>query len=279
VIELRSLTGADLALGLRLKTQAGWNTTEADWRRARDLQADGCFVAELDGVAVGTVTNCIFGPVAWVALVLVDAEVRGRGVGTALMQHSLAYLEKQGVRSVRLDATPLGRPVYEKLGFVAQFELARYQGTMPAGERTVAVDTASPEEYPELVRLDRAVTHTDRGKLLTRLFAEQPASTRLVRRDGVVHGFRGVREGAHALQIGPCLATTAEAGQLLLADARHAHPGRYVFLDIPTQHRPAAAVAAEMGLTVQRSLLRMNYGEPVVEDILSLWCSSGPEKG
>jgi hypothetical protein len=57
MIRLRPLTAADLPLGLRLCGAAGWNQTEADWRRFLDLQPDGCFVAELDGTAVGTTTT------------------------------------------------------------------------------------------------------------------------------------------------------------------------------------------------------------------------------
>src|SRR5262249_32451649 len=108
------MTEPDIALGMRLKQQAGWNQTEADWRRCLALEPDGCFVAELDSQSVGTVTTCTFGDVAWVAMVLVEETVRGRGIGRALMERALAYLESTGVRCVRLDATPLGRPLYEK---------------------------------------------------------------------------------------------------------------------------------------------------------------------
>src|SRR5208282_6574752 len=62
------MTGADLPLGMRLKGSNGWNQTEADWRRYVELQPDRCFVAVLDDTPVGTLTTCIFGPVAWVGL-------------------------------------------------------------------------------------------------------------------------------------------------------------------------------------------------------------------
>src|SRR5439155_20889733 len=123
MIRVRRMTAPDVSLGMRLKEQAGWNQTEADWRRCLDLEPDGCFVAEFDAVAVGTTTTCIFGTVAWIAMVLVDSAMRGRGVGKALMNRALEYLDASGVRSVRLDATPLGQPLYEKLGFVEQFQL------------------------------------------------------------------------------------------------------------------------------------------------------------
>src|SRR5437667_10563558 len=104
MLRIRAMTEADLALGMRLKRQNGWNQLEADWQRLLALEPDGCFVAEADGVGVGTAGTCVFGPVAWIAMVLVDAERRKQGIGTALMKHTLTYLDRRGVRSVRLDA-------------------------------------------------------------------------------------------------------------------------------------------------------------------------------
>ena len=90
----RQMTVADLGLGMRLKSQAGWNQMEADWRRFLEMQPDACFVAEFDGVSLGTAVGCMFGSVAWIAMVLVDASSRGRGIGTALMQHALAFVDR-----------------------------------------------------------------------------------------------------------------------------------------------------------------------------------------
>src|SRR5262249_31790482 len=97
VIQVRLMTIADLPLGMRLKTQANWNQVEAGWRRFLALEPDGCFVAELDGVPVGTTTTCIFGDVAWIAAVLVDESLRGKGIGRALMEHALAFLDARGI--------------------------------------------------------------------------------------------------------------------------------------------------------------------------------------
>src|SRR5262249_22836646 len=102
MIRVRGMTFEDLPLGLRLKQRAGWNQTAADWARFLSLQSDGCFVAELDATAVGTVTTCILGRVAWVGMMLVEANLRGQGIGRALLTRALEFLESKGVRSVRL---------------------------------------------------------------------------------------------------------------------------------------------------------------------------------
>src|SRR5260370_13144230 len=92
------------------------------------METDGCFAAEWKAQAVGTTVTGILGTVGWIAMVLVEPDWRGRGIGKALMSHALSFLDAQGVLSVRLDATALGKPLYEKLGFVVEYELARYEG-------------------------------------------------------------------------------------------------------------------------------------------------------
>lgn len=283
MIHVRLLTAADLALGMRLKAQAGWNQTEADWRRAFDLQPDGCFVAEFDGVPVGTVTTCLFGPTGWVAMVLVEQGVRGRGVGTTLMQHALAFLDGQGARRVRLDATPLGRPLYEKLGFVAEYVLSRYEGepaaaAPPGLPRETTLTAARPEHVEAICRLDVSATATDRRKLLLSLLDTGPGSFQIAERGGEVIGYHAARAGSAAHFLGPCIAT-ADAGPLLLADALHRFSSRRVFLDIPEDNAPAVGLVRSFGLTLQRPLLRMCRGPRLAEHLTDLWASSGPEKG
>jgi GNAT superfamily N-acetyltransferase len=280
MLRIRLMTVADLPFGMHLKQQAGWNQTEADWRRFLDLQPDGCFVAEQDGTPVGTTAAFLFGPVAWVAVVLVEQSVRGRGIGTALVQHALAFLDGRGVRSVRLDATPLGRAIYERLGFAAEHTLVRYEGRLPP-EATFApeVEPVGPEDLPELLRLDAAVSGADRTRLLGRLYEEQPDAFRMVRRSGTVTGFVASRPGSRATQIGPCAAADAATGEHLLGDAARRLRGQRVFIDVPLRNRPALSVVERMGLTAQRELLRMGRGEPARERVERLWASSGPEKG
>jgi GNAT superfamily N-acetyltransferase len=53
----------------------------------------------------------------------VDPPYRGRGIATALTQRTIAFLKTQNPWSIRLHASPFGRPIYEKLGFVAANEM------------------------------------------------------------------------------------------------------------------------------------------------------------
>ncbi|MHB9024979.1 MAG: GNAT family N-acetyltransferase [Armatimonadota bacterium] len=279
MISIRTMTPADIPFGLRLKREANWNQVEGDWRRFLLLEPDGCFVAEWSGEPVGTLAVCILGPVAWVGMVLVDARMRGKGVGTALMRHALDYLDGLGVPTVRLDATPLGRPLYEKLGFAHEYELARFDGVLPPGERSPGVLPYSSADQEEIIALDRLVSGADRRKLLEHLLRERGEEAGVVREEGRLTGYVLSRAGAQALFIGPCMAATEQAGNILLADAFGRYAGERVYVDIPLANVPAMALATAAGLTVQRLLLRMYRGVAPQDRPLQLWASSGPEKG
>lgn len=282
MIRVRSMTAADLPLGLHLSDTAGWNQVLGDWQRFLDLQPDGCFVAEYGGTAVGTTTTCILGSVAWIAMVLVAEEARGRGVGTALMEHALGFLDARGIATVRLDARPMGQRLYERLGFVEQYRISHYEGRAspvqgPPPHCALRILDSS-DNWEMLMDLDEQITRTDRRRLLRRLFSEHPQNVRFLQMDGRSGGYYTARPGQKTIRLGPCLAK-ASTGPVLLADAWQSYAGQLVSIDIPSVNEAAKQWVQSHGLTEQHTLMRMCRGTPVVEQVEFLWASSGPEKG
>lgn len=111
---LRMMTKLDIPSGMRLKEIAGWNQTVQDWERFLTASPGGCFVAEFDGKVCGTATTISYEErFAWVGMVLVDPEFRGRGVGTKLLVRAIEHLDAGKISTIKLDATPLGKPLYE----------------------------------------------------------------------------------------------------------------------------------------------------------------------
>src|SRR5262249_7903745 len=158
----------------------------------------------------------------------------------------------------------LGRPLYEKLGFVEEYELVRYEGVLPRGEMENAIPSGlvvpvGSELVDDLVRLDREVTKLDRRRFLEKLWKERPDEARAVLPGGRLAGFLMARTGTRALQLGPCMANS-DAGLLLLDDAHHRHAGETIFLDFPTANSTAVTWAEMRGLGVQRPFLRMCRG-------------------
>ena len=80
-----------------------------------------------DGSLAGTAMVTPFGETATISLVIVEASLRGRGLGRRLMRAALALC---GDRAVRLIATRDGLPLYETLGFRATHEIRQHQGPL-----------------------------------------------------------------------------------------------------------------------------------------------------
>lgn len=55
--------------------------------------------------------------------VRVEPHYRGRGLATALTREAIAFLKDLKCRRIRLHASPLGRPIYERLDFVPTNEM------------------------------------------------------------------------------------------------------------------------------------------------------------
>ena len=280
MLRIRPMDTGDIDLGMQLKSEAGWNQTRGDWQRFLDLAPGGCFVALWDERPVGTVTTCVFDTVAWIGMMLVDGGYRRRGIGKGLMRHALDSLDPQRVRSVRLDATPLGRPLYLSLGFHDQYDLIRYGGQPRSASVDAPLQPVGPADVQRLASLDQAATGVDRSGLLARLVDEQPPVAAAYPDRDLIEGFLLSRPGCQAIQIGPCIARSDAVGTALLQDALCRLARREVYVDVAEPHRAAAAAVESAGLQPRRQFTR-HVSRPgrARRRLPWLWASSGPEKG
>jgi len=65
--------------------------------------------------------------------VRVDPHYRGRGIATHLTARAVAFLRERKPWAIRLHASPFGRPIYEKMGFMPTNEMQlKAAGNSPA---------------------------------------------------------------------------------------------------------------------------------------------------
>lgn len=255
---VRPLAGTDLAFACDLSRRAGWNQTLRDWERFLSLGEEGCFLAEEDGQSAGTATTTCYGTeLAWIGMVLVHPDFRRRGIGTGLLRHAISFLrEDRGIACVRLDATPEGRPLYESLGFEAEWDLSRWQRE-PLGDSKESNRAAVSGLSPEALALDHAVFGADRSTLLGSLV--EGSFFGIQHADG---SFGMIREGVRATYLGPVTAASTAGGLEIAAALIRQCPMNYpVFWDFPDQNIPARELADSLGFRPARRLTRMRLGE------------------
>jgi ribosomal protein S18 acetylase RimI-like enzyme len=282
-VTLRVMRESDIAFANQLREIAGWNQTERDWRGYLSYEPEGCFVAEVDGKPAGTATTIRYGrKFGWIGMVLVHPDQRRLGIGSKLLRKTISYLKECGVRGIKLDATPMGKKVYVPLGFVDEYELSRYELTVPA-----IAPSHAPQIVPyatvdaaEIARLDTEAFGGERPHVLAAMSKRDPELCFAARDAEGLRGFLIARYGARAVQVGPWIARdTAHAEQLLIALLSRIE-SRTVFIDTPAPNVAGVGLMEKFGFRVQRTLTRMYLGENTAPGAPTLVYSlSSPEKG
>jgi GNAT superfamily N-acetyltransferase len=276
-VEIRQWMPGDIEAMLRLCSLAAWNQTGQDVRRLVALEPQGCFAACAAGQLIGTVTTTTYGSaLAWVGMVLVDPEFRRRGIATALMKAVLAYLQARQVTTIKLDATPAGRAVYERLGFEPEGLLERWSGQLAH----VRAEDSATGTWEDIAAIDRAAFGADRGALLRSLIADTGQAPLVARNPGgEITGYALARPGARAGYVGPVIAEDLSTANTLLS-AVAARCGGLSFIDINTNSPGASDFVRGLGFARQRELLRMRLGPDTrVGRSRRVFAIAGPEVG
>jgi len=279
-VEIRLLLEADIPAAMRLKEAARWNQTEDDWRRLLRLEPNGCFGAIKDGRLVGTTTTTIHGGLAWIGMVLVEPQHRRQGIAAKLMDVALDYL-KDKVDTIKLDATSLGQPVYEKLGFQVESVVERWSGVAGSTGREIQPPAVMDRDtVRELLNLDRVAFKADRSRLIETLIDAACVSPVLMRAaDDTLSGYALARSGTSRTYVGPVIAKDPEVAETLLDRMFSELAGREVYVDLNKQCSAGASLLSDRGFVKERDLMRMVRGRESEKTSPLIVAIAGPEVG
>jgi ribosomal protein S18 acetylase RimI-like enzyme len=99
------------------------NDPDTAIRKKLAVQPELFFVAEIEGVVVGTVMGGYDGHRGWIYSLAVHPPFRNRGVGTALMRHIERQLALRGCPKINLQLLPTNAATaafYQKLGYAVE---------------------------------------------------------------------------------------------------------------------------------------------------------------
>ncbi|HTY24937.1 MAG TPA: GNAT family N-acetyltransferase [Desulfomonilaceae bacterium] len=257
-MQLRLMTTKDIPDAMRLKDIAGWNQTAEDWKRFLSADSEGCFVAEYDGRVVGTSATIVYEDrFAWIGMLIVDPLHRGKGLGTALLERAIQYLDSRRIPCMKLDATPQGKPLYEKLGFQSEYTVERWMLKRHREKKTVR---KAPVKILDILQLDREIFGADRSKLLLSLTEEAPHFTLADGKEVDVAGYAFGRQGSLADHLGPWIARNKDVAATLLDEFLRLSQRDLVFVDCMTRNPWAAPLVKAHGFEFRRPLTRMFRG-------------------
>ena len=276
-LEIRLLFESDIPAAMKLKEAAGWNQTEADWRRLIKLEPDGCFAAVENDQLVGTTTTTTYeDDLAWIGMVLVDPQYRRRGIATRLLETAVAYLEGK-VTVIKLDATAEGNPVYEKFGFKTESLVERWRGSVKS--RSIAHEDMAID-LNALLGLDRRAFSADRSRLIKSLIDDSRMSPVLVKDEsGSLAGYALARAGTKEVYIGPVVSTDTTHVENLFDRSLGQLSGSSVYIDFSNECGVSSSVLADRGFVKERDLIRMSLGSRSVRTSTFVIAIAGPEIG
>ncbi len=260
--DVRTMRAADIDAGLRLCRASGWNQTRRDWELFLRLSPQGCRVVVQDDQVIGTVATVNYeNRFSWIAMVLVDPAARGKGIGSLLMNEALTVLQEG--RSIRLDATPAGQPVYRQLGFIDEYSLSRMEIAVAPANLITQGKLARPmtrADLPAIFSFDRAAFGADRGALLEWLLAGAPEFAWVNEEGGQITGYCFGRHGHNAEHLGPVIAHDQPTARELVSACLRQQAGTPFYLDATHHAADWRAWLAAIGFREQRPFLRMYRG-------------------
>ncbi|MBB4953683.1 putative N-acetyltransferase YhbS [Agrobacterium vitis] len=229
-IELTAFGPDHIDGAFALSQQAGWPHRRQDWAMVLTLSKG--VVALEEGRVVGTAMTTLYrDSCATINMVIVDAAMRGRGLGRKLMDMALAAAEG---RECRLVATQDGLPLYEKLGFAVSGEVVQHQGIVVPdleADRSASTSIAwvDKDVAIALSALDAQAFGADRFSLFEQL-ADQ-GKFAVLRDQGRISGFIGLRAFGRGEVAGPLVASSLDDAKALLSFVFTERAGHFLRVD------------------------------------------------
>lgn len=277
-VSIGRLTADDVDGAAALSRTIGWNQTVADWGRLVTTPGSEVFNARSGGDVVGTASLVRYGAsLGWLGMVIVHPDLRGRGLGAALVDHVLAAWDAAPGAApgalLGLDATEFGAPLYLRRGFTPVATIDRWLGptlTTTDASRSatglggVSVRSAGADDRSPITDFDLLHAGVDRSALLHRLVAESVAGpvqagaaavrVFVAERAAELVGYAAVRPGRERPHIGPLVAADDSVVTALL-DAVTDSSATGAYLDAvrdPHRTRLLTARGFELARTLQR---------------------------
>lgn len=170
----------------------GEESRRHDLQVYRNIQPDGMYVATWEEILVGLVGIIEYGEFAQVGYMAIHPDFQRQGIGKALLVHVLARLEIEFVPLVTLDASRMGQPLYEKLGFFAQDDTQVFVRMRSNAKQTIPPNVLSinNDVLEEIAGWDASIFGANRSKVLQALLESHPGRGFYVRgEDGRIEGY------------------------------------------------------------------------------------------
>lgn len=201
-----------------------------------------------NNIIIGTGSAIRHKDTAWLALIIVHPQHRNRGLGGIITKYLVDMLKAEGVETVYLIATPMGEPVYKRLGFEIETEYLFFKGELKETETLPNIIPFEAKHLPRIYELDQQSYGENRWYRMD----ENLQTARVYEHNGKVEGFY-----LPSLSEGLIVAATPQAGIALMQLRAQTHE---VFI-LPVDCAAGIEFLKTNGYQEVRNAQRMRLGK------------------
>ena len=266
-LHLRLADADDLPRIAELRETVGWGVHDWALRAVLEPPHATCLVAvNSANRVVGVGSGISYGSLGVVGNMIVDPAWRRRGLGAAILEAVLAFLDARGCTRLELSATEAGRPLYARYGFTfadpGVSAIVPRQTALIDGATAVELSDAGAPSEPEIAEYDAPRFGGDRSSLIAAMLADPSRSVVVARDDGAMVGWAWVRPDAE--RVGPLVADTPMVAAALLAESLRRLPGaRTMRLTLPPANLDGESWLRRIGAELEPWDGRMARGPQV----------------
>lgn len=202
-----------------------WQVLPPEAALFRGPLAEWAFALRYDDQTCGFVTAVPYPDFAWIGNLMIDPEMRGRGLGSLLLDKVCQKLRKTGNESIWLTASDQGKPLYASRGFREYDRIERWKMDIPEHHHNYS--PTLPADLEILYKTDYLAWGTDR-RLVLQYLATGGEILRAGKSIALVQNYGTIKV------LGPWLAledTTKEHASIILAATR-AGGGGTLYTDV-----------------------------------------------
>jgi GNAT superfamily N-acetyltransferase len=257
-LNIRTMRADEIALAADWAAAEGWNPGLADAACFATVDAQGWFIAELDGAPAATVSCVNYDDgFAFLGFYMVRAELRGRGLGLRIWNAAMAHA---GGRVIGLDGVVAQQENYKQSGFQLAYANVRYGGSLAAPPAPRGIIALRDVPFAMVEASDATVFPAPRPAFLRAWIGTPGHIGCALMRDGALAGWGVIRPCRSGRKIGPLVADVSATAEAVLSALLAQAGGGEIFLDVPAVNRDATRLAQSLGLKPVFETARMYTG-------------------
>ncbi len=283
---IRCWNRTDIDYVLECVSREGWGHTQLDVERCWKLEPKGCFIAEFQNKPIGHVFSICYGKIGWIGLLIVNPERRGQGVGFALMETAVNYLQKASAETIRLDAVEKAVPLYQRLGFIEDFDSLRFR-RQPRQKEKLELKRGitfqmRDDDVVNVAQFDAPYFGANRLGALQSIYRDHPQLCFVAKEKGNTVGYLMTRQTQNGFWIGPWVCLDPKTARHLFSTLINAIEGEdsELRVGLPVLNARGRRLMERLGFELTRKSIHMVLGNRGNQgDVTHVYSIGGPEKG